>query len=426
MRPCSSRLSNYASRRLLLGVVLCVLLACQACGFIGGSSSIIPPFSLYTSVAVADLNGDGKPDIATCYVRIADAPPHPGFVAVYLQDPSRPGAFFPPVIYSVGNDPFSIAVGDLNGDGKPDIVTANNILASNGAGTSNVSVLLQDPGKPGQFLGATNYPTGPLPHNVAIGDLNGDGRPDLAVADATGISILFQNPGMPGSFLPPTTVAVASPPLLASSVAIGDLNGDGKADLVATAGLRVVVLLQNATTPGTFSPPTSYGAGDQPISVAVADLNGDGKPDLAVANLGSGGMASVSVLLQDPSVPGTFLAATNYKTATASGAVAIADLNGDGKPDLAVANTGALAGVCPPSCNTLGSVSVLLQDPGVPGHFQASVNYAHTDQVLSVAVGDMNGDNKPDLVVAEGGGIVIQFQNPAAPGVFLPPVMIPK
>ncbi len=432
---------RWALRTLLIGVVACTTLAYYGCGGgsgssgSGGSGGSGGSSGLYSSVAVADLNGDGKPDIVTCFSTVAGPPPHPGFVAVYLQDPASPGTFLPAVTYSVGNDPVSVAIGDLNGDGKPDIVTANTITATSGAGSSNVSVLLQDPTGTGHFLPATNYATGQAPTSVAIGDLNGDGRPDLAVADLSGISVLFQNPSVPGSFLPRITLSVGSP---TASAAIGDLNGDGKPDLVAAAAdsgpgrptiASAVVLLQNPTMPGTFSAPTSYGAGLQPIWVAIADLNGDGKADLALANLGSpedGRTASVSVLLQDPAVPGRFLAATNYSTDIRSSVVAIADLNGDGKPDLAVANTGALAGGCPPNCSTSGSVSVLLQDPTLPGRFQAATNYTANRQVLSVAIGDMNGDNKPDLVIANDDGIVIRFQDPANPGAFLAPTVITK
>lgn len=409
------RSRRYILRMLVLAFVACTILADDGCG--GGVGSVIPPFSFYSSVAVGDLNGDGKPDIATCFAFVAGAPPHPGSVAVYLQDPAHPGTFLPPATYSVGNDPEWIAIGDLNGDGKLDIVTANSILNANGLGSSNVSVLLQDPARPGQFLAATDFATGKVPVSVAIGDLNGDGKPDLAVADTSGISLLFQDPSHPGSFLSATTLSVGS---AASSVAIGDLDGDQKPDLVATTEAGVAVLLQNTTMPGTFSTPTTYGAGLQPSGVAIADLDRDGKPDLAVANRSpNGGTGSVSVLLQNSAAPGTFLAATNYNTGILSSVVAIADLNGDGRADLAVANNVSRGSFD-------GSLSVLLQDPASPGHFQATTNYPGTDQVLSVVAADMNGDNRPDLVIAQSGGIVIRFQDRANPGAFLPITVITK
>jgi hypothetical protein len=196
---------------------------------------------------------------------------------------------------------------------------------------------------------------------------------------------------------------------------------------VATTGTNVVVLLQNSSQPATFAGPSVYQAGLQPIWVAVSDLNGDGKPDLAVANLGNGSdgtTASLSVLLADPTAPGKFLAASDYKTGSDSSFVVVADLNGDGKPDIAVANSGGLAGVCPPTCGLSGSLSVLLQDPASPGNFLSATNYAAQDQVLGVATADVNGDGKTDLVIDNGGGVVIRLQDPAHPGSFLDAVAI--
>ena len=403
-------------------LLLCGLLALTACGGGGGGGDgAIPPFNLYGSLAVADLNGDGLPDVVAVYTYIAGAPPHPGFVAVYLQDAANPGRFLPASTYAVGNDPASVALADLNGDGRPDIVTANAILATSGAGESTVSVLLQDAANPGHYLPAVSDPTGPDPVAVAIGDLNGDGKPDLAVADSSGISVLFQ--GAAGTFLPKTTIATGSG---CESVAIADLDGDGTPDLLATDAVSILVLLQTPGSGGSFSAPVRYAAGQQPLYAVAGDLNGDGRPDIAVANIGSPSdltAASVSVLLQDPTRSGAFLPAVNYASQADSVAVAIADLNGDGWRDLAVANSGTLAGICPPNCNTVDTgVSVLLQDGTSAGHFGTAVNYAPAgnDFVTGVAVADVNGDGKPDLIVLQAGGVFIRLQDPLHPGQFLP------
>jgi hypothetical protein len=170
-------------------------------------------------------------------------------------------------------------------------------------------------------------------------------------------------------------------------------------------------LLQDPLNAGTFLPAISFAVGQQPIAVKIADLNGDGLADLAVANLGSPSdltTASVSVLLQDLAHPGHFLPATNYHTGTASEDVAIGDLNGDGKPDLVVANSG-------------GSVSVLLQDPARPGGFLPAVNYPGKGP-SSVGIGDLNGDGLPDIAVADSTSATVMFQNPGAPGTFFAPV----
>ena len=394
-----------------------------ACGSGGGSSGAgFNSFKFYTAVVVADLNGDGKLDIATCYSEFSSAPPHPGIVAIFIQDPANPGKFPAPLTYAVGNDPFSIAVADLNGDGKPDIVTANTGLGpSSGAGSNSVSVLLQDSSHPGQFLPTASYTSANSITSVVIGDLNGDGRPDLVIADSSGISFLLQSPTSPGTFVPGNGVSI---PGGAASVVIGDVNGDGVPDLVAATDVNVQVVLADPSSPGSFLAPMSYQGGQYPHFVALGDLNGDGKPDLAVADMGSpagsGALFGVHVLLQNPAAPGTFLAAANYAPSTIANMLAVADLNNDGKLDLTTANlTGG------PTINGApnGTVSVFLQTPASPGQFPSLANYPGTSFVWWVAVGDMNGDGKPDLVTAEG-GIVIRFQDPANPGKFLAPTVI--
>lgn len=404
-----------------ISALVCAALMASACGGGGGGGGdIIPPFDLYTSVAVADLNGDGLPDVVAVYAHVAGPPPHPGFVGVYLQDGANPGHFLPPSTYAVGNDPVSVAIADLDGDGRADIVTANAILATNGAGDSTVSVLLQDAAHPGHYLAAVSYATGPDPESVAIADLNGDGKPDLAVADSSGISVLLQDAA--GKFLPKTTIATGSG---CASVAIADLDGDGAPDLLATDAVSVLALLQIPGGGGSFAAPVRYAAGQQPLYAVAGDLNGDGKPDIVVSNIGSPSdlrTASVSVLLQDPTRAGAFLPAVNYVTQADSAAVAIADLDGDGWPDLAVANSGTLAGLCPPNCTAADTgVSVLLQGGTAPGHFGKAVDYAAlgNDFVTGVAVADVNGDGKPDLIVLQAGGVFIRLQDPLRPGQFL-------
>ena len=297
---------------VLLSAMTAVTQFCS-CGSAGSSGGIVPqPFNQYSAVVATDMNGDGKLDIATCYSRVAGPPPHPGTVAIFFQDPANPGRFFPPVTYPVGDDSVSIAVGDLNADGNPDIVTANTRVSALGAGSNSISVLLQDGNHLGRFLPAAAYSSSNVVNAVLIADLNGDGQPDLAVADSSGISILLQSSANPGTFVPGRPIGVTGG---VASIAIGDVNGDHLPDLVAANGSDALVFLANPTSPGNFMAPASYPVGQQAIFVALGGLNGDGKPDLIVADEGlpsSGTPSGVHVLLQDAAAPGTFLSPADY------------------------------------------------------------------------------------------------------------------
>jgi hypothetical protein len=380
-------------------------LALGACG--SDDSAVIPPFTLTFSVAAGDLNGDGRTDLASANTFIAGPPPHPGHVSVILQSQSSPGAFGGARNLDVGSDTAMVAIGDLNGDNLMDLVAANDTSA-------NISILFQNSSSPGTFLAAQNHGVGAHPAGVAIGDLNGDGHLDIAVADS-GLSILFQNAAVPGTFFPPIRLGVSC-----SSVGIGDLDGDGRADLVATAtnAGHVSILLQSPAGTGTFLPPQTVAAGFQPFDVAIADLNADGRLDLVIANLGTpdnSATASLSVLLNNSASPGSFLAATNYATGERSESVSVGDLNGDGKPDIAVANAGGFG-------NT-GSVSVFFQNPGAPGAFLPAVNRPGTSQPLGVDIADLNGDSLLDIALADE-GVRILFQIPGQPGNFRSAILV--
>jgi hypothetical protein len=319
------------------------------------------------SVSVADLNRDGFLDIVTANSNSSD-------ISVLLGNgdgifKTRPKA----LRFAVGGEPFSAAVVDLNGDGFPDIVTAN----SNGA-SNDVSVLLAN--GDGTFRPQQRFAAGNFPSSVAVADLNGDGKPDIVTAnsESNDISVLLGNGD--GTFQTQQLFAAGDYP---ESVSVADLNGDGKPDIVTANGDSndVSVLLGNGD--GTFQTQQRFGAGGFPVSVAVADLNGDGAPDIVTANLGSN---DVSVLLGNGD--GTFTLLQRFAAGDFPSSVAVADLNGDGKLDIVTANTGS------------DDVSVLLGNGDGTFQNEHAFNVDFGSAPFFVTVADLNGDGIPDLAVA--------------------------
>jgi hypothetical protein len=333
-----------------------------------------------TSVEVGDFNRDGKLDLAV----VNECPSSGcgsgvvGVVSVLLGNGD--GTFQPAVPYpSGGTDSDSVAVGDFNGDGKLDLVVANECAIGRSCPNGSVSVLLGN--GDGTFEPAVTYLTGgPFTDSVAVGDFNGDGKLDLVVANDCNsfvncnygtVSLLLGNGD--GTFLAATTFESLG--LHALSVAAGDFNGDGKLDLVVenecpnfrtcnSSNSSLTVLLGNGE--GSFETATTYPTGGQAgSSMVVGDFNGDGKADLAVAD-----QSGASVLLGNGD--GTFQAVTSYASAGIGiFSLAIGDLNGDGKPDLVA------AGDCNTStCENVGTVSVFL-------NIAAGFRYATTTAISS-------------------------------------------
>jgi len=349
-------------------------LAVRGTGFVSGAVVNWNHSSLATTfVSHSQLTAwVPAPDIAaasTASVTVVNPSPGGGTsnVMFFEVTPSSSSiALSAPSAFGAGTNPDSAAVGDFNGDGKMDLAVANE-------GSDNVSILLGN--GDGTFQAAVNYGAGTDPDSVAVGDFRGDGKLDLVVANyySNNVSVLLGNGD--GTFQAAVNYGVSAP----TSVAVGDFNGDGKLDLaVANVFSEVSVLLGNGD--GTFQAAVNYGAGAEPAWVAVGDFNGDGKLDLAVANVDSN---NVSILLGNGD--GTFKAAVNYGVGTEPVSVAVGDFNGDGKLDLAVANYGS-------------NVSVLLGNGD--STFQAAVNYGAGAEPACVAVGDFNGDGKLDLAVA--------------------------
>jgi hypothetical protein len=286
------------------------------------------------------------------------------------------GTFAPGAYYPTASHPVSVAATDLNGDGSIDLVVAEEW-------DNKVSVLFNY--GDGTFTPRVDYAGGFNADGVVAVDLNGDGRPDLAVSDDNAgpgvqvVSVLL-NKG-DGTFAPAITSPTGAEP---TAITAADLNGDGKLDLVVTdwgVGANAVsVLIGNGD--GTFAANVDYPVGQSPDAVAAVDLNGDGKPDLAVANFYGN---TVSVLINHGD--GTFAPRVDFSTGAGPSSIAAVDLNGDGKLDLAVV------------CESQNSIDILYNKGD--GTFAANTTSSTGHIPVSIVAADLNTDGLPDLTVAE-------------------------
>ena len=278
------------------------------------------------------------------------------------------------VSVATGAPSYGIVMGDLNGDGIPDLVTSNY--------SSNTLSVLMGNGD-GSFLAPVDYAVSNYAFGMALGDVNGDGYPDIAVGFDEGgnVGVLLGNGDGTFQAMLTNTTSGAS-----FYVALTDLNHDGNLDIAtlnSSAG-GVSVLLGNGD--GTFQAEQAYSAGSYSYGLAVADFNKDGNVDVAVSNYSG---STIAVLLGNGD--GTLQTAVTYPTGSYSTNVTAVDLDSDGNPDLVVSNNGS------------NNLSVLLGNGD--GTFKAKVDYA-VPGVWGVAAGDVNGDGIPDVVATSlAGGV---------------------
>ncbi len=347
--------------------------------FVTASGSPIMVGVTPSAVVVADFNADGKADLAVANAK-------DGTVTILLGNGD--GTFTPasgsPI--TVGAGPDALAVGDFNVNDIPDLVVANGK-----AGT--VTVLIGKGDGTLKATAASPITVGTNPDAVAVGDFNGNGEPGIVVANGGSNNIMYLQGNGDGTFKGPVSTAVGSAP---SALAIGDFIGNYSASTptlsgnlsvaVANAGSNNVTVLIGGGN-GTFAPASGspIAVGTAPSALAVADLNGDGMFDLAVANSGSN---NVTVLLGNGSGGFTPASGSPVSVGTSPSSVAIADFNADNKLDLAVANSGD------------STLSVLLG--AGTGSFTAIPTLPATGVgPVSLAVADFNGDGRLDLATAD-------------------------
>jgi hypothetical protein len=289
-------------------------------------------FAGASGLATGDLDGDGKLDIVVSNHNAMD-------VSVFINTTIGSSiSFAPKVEFPVQDKTLGVAIADLDGDGKPDIAIANSLPA-----TASVSLLRNTSvvGVP-SFI-TQNMTTGLVsPRELALGDMDGDGKPDLVVSDELGNNVLaYRNNSTTGtiSFQAPLITASGTWP---RGISLGDLDGDGKLDVaVSNTQSSSISVFRNTSVSGTISltPKIDFPTGISPREVAIADIDGDGLPDMAA----SSNSVTVPALcgLKNISVPGTisFKSFVSFPTENNALSVCLQDVDNDGKTDVAVTST---------------------------------------------------------------------------------------
>jgi hypothetical protein len=364
------------------------------------------------NIALGDIDGDGKTDmVATNYSS--------NTISVFRNTSTSgtitSGSFAAKVDFATGLSPYGITIGDLDGDGKLDVVVTNNTSAPptvsvfrNTATSGSITS--------GSLAAKVDFAVSAGPIGAAIVDVDKDGKPEIVVANngANTISVLrnISTSGSitSGSFATKVEFTSGSHPY---GVVFGDIDGDGKQDMIVPnqAAATVSVFRNTATTgaitSGSFAAKVDFACGSQPFNANVADIDGDGKLDVITANNAGN---SVSVLRNTATSgtisSGSLAAKVDFATGVGTYCVAVGDINGDGKADLVTSNSTASTVSVLRNTATSGTIT--------SGSFAAKTDFATGAAPRYVAVGDLDGDSKADIATSNisGNTVSVLRNNP--------------
>lgn len=352
----------------------------------------LPTTFISSTLVSAIIPASALANPGTAWVNVSNPGPGGG-----LSNPAWVPVTTPSVALQLGRTdlpaspgPQAVIAADLNGDGKPDLVVAN-------SAANTVSIFMSN--GDGTFATRVDYPTGRNPVAIAVGDLNGDGRQDIVAVNQADNSVSILAGNGDGTFVPLSAFATGSSP---SSVAVGDFDRDGKLDLAVTNMADNTISILEGDGNGIFETHVDYPAGPSPTAILAGDFNGDGSLDLALANDYLGG--SVSVLVGNGD--GTWRPPVAYPTGDSLALVA-ADFNNDGKLDLASVN------------RMKQSLSVLLGNGDAT--FQTALVTPLEPGPAGLAVGGWAGDGTLQVIVPKSSGSTVSLLWSNGDGTFQSP-----
>ncbi|MEX1276526.1 MAG: FG-GAP-like repeat-containing protein, partial [Bacteroidota bacterium] len=339
------------------------------------------------ALAIGDLDGDSKPDIVVANL-------NSGTVSVFRNTSVigtlTAASLAPKVDFATGGgSPWAVALGDIDGDGKLDIViarySANRVSVFRNTSTiGSVS-----------FAAMLDFTTGTQPNAISISDIDGDGKLDVVVTNLSSLTAsVFRNTSSIGSVSFAAKVDISTVNLQ-YGLALGDIDGDTKPDVViANAGSSTISVYRNLSAIGSvfFGAIVDFPTGPHPYGVAMGDVDGDGKLDVVVADYSG---SAISVLRNTSTIgsitTGTFAAKVDFTAGTRPISVALGDVDCDGKLDIAVVNEGSSTVSIFRNTSVTGSITT--------GSFAAKVDFATGTGPIGVALGDLDGVGGLDLAV---------------------------
>lgn len=342
------------------------------------------------NIAMGDLDGDGKSDLVTVNFSANS-------MSVLRNNTTtgsiNAGSFAAKVDFSTNNNPRGLAIGDIDGDGKPEVVVtnfnSNNLsIYRNTSTTGNIS-----------FATKIDFTTGTGPRSVNIADFDGDGKPELALAHSSNVMSVLRNISTSGSISFQAKVDFALTPGNSSNyIGSGDFDGDGKLDIaVNNNGLSNISIFKNMSTSGTintnsFAAKVDFTVGAGPFGFSIGDIDGDDKIDIAAANFTGNSMSILRNIINNATIDAnSFASKFDIATGTACSATNLADIDGDGKLDLLSVNLGTNSVSIYRNTATSGDIN--------SNSFAAKVDLTTASEPRFVSIGDLDGDNRPDISV---------------------------